>query len=190
MFCSLLLCNSVSDWPSYFIYLFCCSCFSLFSSWVCALPGIQRLVKLLFGECGRHADSGSYSSVCVCVSVCVDVCVYRDAFLLFHTLKSTHWRQDFLPWYDQYLISLVSSPLLSSPFVLSNILTFIPPASKGWGKDSGRGKCVLSCSLFLSVSFLSRHPSVSSELYVGEQVSHSFHEQYPLNLCKVSRYQL
>lgn len=56
----------------------------MLSSWLCTLLGLQ-LIKLLFGEFGQHADSGSYSSA---YAVCVDVCWCNDAFLLFHSLNA------------------------------------------------------------------------------------------------------
>lgn len=56
----------------------------MLSSWLCTLLGLQ-LIKLLFGEFGQHADSGSYSSA---YAVCVDVCWCNDAFLLFHALNT------------------------------------------------------------------------------------------------------
>lgn len=94
---------------------------------------------------------------------------------LFHTQKIAHWRQHFLPLPAKYLISLLSQPVLSalflfSPFVSSNILTFTPLASQGWGKDSGRGKSVLYCSFFLSILLLLHtNLSLSSHLSVREK---------------------
>lgn len=84
-FCHLIsrICLTSSTLMDLFFFV-CVLLLFMLSSWLCTLLGLQ-LIKLLFGEFGQHADSGSYSSA---YAVCVDVCWCNDAFLLFHALNS------------------------------------------------------------------------------------------------------
>lgn len=121
------------------------------SSRVYTLSGIQRLVKLLLGECQRHAVSGSYNSVwCV---VCLCDCVYVQLFVHWG-FPPLHTRPSPLPCYPPLLLSHLTSWLL---FLL------LPKA-----EERIQGEVSIFLSALPPVSSLSFHLSRAPLLSVGE----------------------
>lgn len=131
-----------------------CLIFFLPSSRISALLGIQRVLKLLLGECGQHADSGRYNNNRRVAVVCSWLCVQVTSlcFTLILILSQT-------PYWTLIFFFRFSAPLLS----LSNILPFFPfslpkAEERIQGEASIVSSAALSPFLFLLLYF---HSSIT-----------------------------